>query len=136
MRLTLVTPEKRVLIDQEVSEVTVPAYKGELNVLPGHQPLITTLVPGVIRYKLKTGSEEVAASISWGYCNISPEGINVLAETVEMASEIDYSLAQEDLALAEKRMASETMDDEAWKTLQDHLAHTKARLKMENYTKH
>lgn len=135
MKLTLVTPEKRVLIAQEVSELTVPAHKGELNILPGHQPMITTLVPGIIRYKLKGGAN-VAASISWGYCNISPEGINVLAETVEMASEIDYQAAQNELAIAEKRMATETMDDQAWKLLQEKVAHSKARLQMENFNKH
>ncbi|MEY4617426.1 MAG: synthase epsilon subunit [Pseudomonadota bacterium] len=136
MKLTLVTPEKRVLIEQVVTEVTVPAHLGELNILPGHQPLITTLVPGVIRYRLQAGGEQVAASISWGYCNISPEGVNVLAETVESANEIDYQAAQADLELAEKRMTTETMDDDAWKELQGQLAHTKARLEMEGYTKH
>ncbi len=135
MKLTLVTPEKRILIGQEVTEVTLPAYKGELNILPGHQPLVTTLVPGIIRYKATNGTEE-AASISWGYCNISPEGVNVLAETVETASEIDYKAAQQDLASAEKRMLTETMDDETWKQLQDQLDHAKARLKMESIVKH
>ena len=97
MKLTLVTPEKRVLLGQEVTEVTLPAFKGELNILPGHEPLVTTLVPGIIHYKTKDGAN-VAASISWGYCNISPEGVNVLAETVEVATEIDYKTAKEELA--------------------------------------
>ncbi len=135
MKLTLVTPEKRVLLGQEVTEVTLPAFKGELNILPGHEPLVTTLVPGIIHYKTKDGSD-VAASISWGYCNISPEGVNVLAETVEIASEIDYKTAKEDLAQAQKRMLTETLDDDAWKHLQDKVDHSKARLRMENTTKH
>jgi F-type H+-transporting ATPase subunit epsilon len=135
MKLTLVTPEKRVLIAQEVTEVTVPAHRGELNILPGHQPMITTLTPGVLRYKI-AGAGEVAASISWGYCNISPEGINVLAETVETASEIDYSLCEADLEAAEKQMASETMDDQSWKKLQEKVAHAKAKLQMRSHSKH
>ncbi len=135
MKLTLVTPEKRVLIGQDVTEVTLPAHRGELNILPGHQPMITTLVPGIVRYKVQGGGE-VAASISWGYCNISPEGVNVLAETVESASEIDYQSAKADLAQAEKRMLSETMDDETWTHIQEKAAHSKARLQMENFTKH
>lgn len=135
MKLTLVTPEKRVLIGQEVTEVTLPAFKGELNILPGHQPMMTTLVPGVIRYKLQGGKEQ-AASISWGYCNISPEGINVLAEMVEAASEIDFNKAKSDIALAEQRMLTETLDDKSWKVLQENLAHSKARLKMEGLAKH
>lgn len=135
MKLTLVTPEKRVLLGQEVTEVTLPAFKGELNILPGHEPLVTTLVPGIIHYKTAEGVN-VAASISWGYCNISPEGVNVLAETVEVASEIDYKTAKEDLAQAQKRMLTETLDDDAWKHLQDKVDHSKARLRMENTTKH
>lgn len=134
MKLTLVTPEKRVLIGQEVTEVILPAHKGELNILPGHTPMITTLVPGIIRYKLSAGGEK-AASISWGYCNISPEGVNVLAETVESASEIDFMAAKSDLAQAEKRMLTETLDDEAWRHIQDKVSHSKARIKMESIGK-
>lgn len=135
MKLTLVTPEKRVLVGHEVTEVTVPAFKGELNVLPGHQPLITTLAPGIIRYK-KTDGTEMSASISWGYCYISPEGVNVLAETVETASEIDYKAAKEELTQIEKRLLTETLDDDSLRHLQDKADHSKARLRMENLTKH
>ena len=98
MKLTLVTPGKRIVLGEEVSEITLPAFMGELNILPGHQPLITTLTPGVIRYKLKDGIE-VAASISWGYCNISPEGVNVLAETVESANDIDFEATKEGILI-------------------------------------
>ena len=52
-KLTIVTPEKRILVGQEVEEVTVPAFKGELNILPGHAPLMTTLETGVMKWKLK-----------------------------------------------------------------------------------
>ena len=135
MKLTLVTPEKRVLIGQEVREVTLPAHKGELNILPGHQPMITTLVPGVIRYKTIEG-KDVAASINWGYCNISPEGINVLAEMVEAADEIDFKAAAKDLSEAEMRMLTETMNDEDWKSLEAKVAHAKARLSMEGISQH
>jgi F-type H+-transporting ATPase subunit epsilon len=133
MKLTLVTPEKRVLLSQEVTEVTIPAFKGELNVLPGHQPLVTTLVPGIIRYKMGTGSE-TRASISWGYCNISPEGVNVLAESVELPSEVDFNSVVKDIEAAEQRLAKETMDDETWRHVEESLAHAKARLALEKYT--
>ena len=131
MKLTLVTPEKRILIGQEVTEVTLPAFKGELNILPGHEPLITTLTPGIIKYKIVGGKTE-EASISWGYCNISPEGVNVLAETVELASEVDFAAAKLDLDKSQSRMLTETMDDETWTHVQDKIAHSKARLQLEN----
>lgn len=134
MKLTLVTPGKRIVLGEEVSEITLPAFMGELNILPGHQPLITTLTPGVIRYKLKDGIE-VAASISWGYCNISPEGVNVLAETVESANDIDFEATKEDLLIIERSMLTDTLDDDNWKHLQEKSAHTKAKLQMEKYLK-
>lgn len=130
MKLTLVAPEKRLLVGQEVTEVTVPAFKGELNILPGHEPMVTTLVPGVIRYKVKDGKEQ-AASINWGYCNISPDGINVLAEMVETASEIDFNAVRNQIAQAEMKMLTETLDDRSWKELQGFLAHSKARLRLQ-----
>lgn len=125
-KLTLVTPEKRVVLSQEIIEATVPAHKGELNILPGHAPLITTLVPGVMKYKLKQGGE-FKASISWGYCNISPEGLNVLAETVELAEEIDFQASKNEILKIEKRLLTEALDEETWRHLQEKLAHEKAR---------
>lgn len=125
-KLNLVTPEKRVVISQEITEATVPAHKGELNILPGHSPLITTLVPGVMKYKLKSGGE-FKASISWGYCNVSPEGLNVLAETVELAQEIDFAASKVEGQKIEKRMLTETLDDDTWRHLNEKLAHEKAR---------
>jgi F-type H+-transporting ATPase subunit epsilon len=129
-KLTLVTPEKRVVISQEILEATVPAHKGELNILPGHAPLITTLVPGVMKYKLKSGGE-FRASISWGYCNVSAEGLNVLAETVELAPEIDFVGSKAEVQKIEKRLLTETLDDETWRHLQEKLAHEKARQVLE-----
>lgn len=130
MKLTLVAPEKKFVVGQEVTSITLPAYKGELNILPGHQPMVTTLVPGVVRYKVKDGKEQVA-SISWGYCNISPDGVNVLAETVETAGDVDFTAVRNDIAMAEMRMLTETLDDRAWKDLQKFVAHSKARLKLQ-----
>jgi F-type H+-transporting ATPase subunit epsilon len=125
-KLTLVTPEKRVVISQDILEATVPAHRGELNILPGHAPLITTLVPGVMKYKPKSGGE-FKASISWGYCNVSPEGLNVLAETVEVANEIDFAASKAEAIKIEKRLLTETLDEETHRHLQEKLAHEKAR---------
>ncbi len=130
-KLTLVTPEKRVVISQEIDEATVPAFKGELNILPGHAPLITTLVPGVIKYKIK-GGKDFKASISWGYLNVSPEGLNVLAETVETQDEINFAESKAEVKNIEKRLTTETVDDETYRHLQEKLAHEKARQLLEN----
>jgi len=65
-KLNLVTPDKKIVTDQELDEVTLPAYAGELNILPGHAPLMTTLTAGALKYKLK-GQESEELAVSWGY---------------------------------------------------------------------
>ena len=93
-KLTIVTPEKRLLLNQEVEEVTVPAFKGELNILPGHAPLITTLETGVMKWKLKGDAKQFQAVISWGYCQVSPEGVNILSDIADLPEEIDVDGAE------------------------------------------
>ena len=94
-KLNLVTPEKKLVADQELEEVTVPAFVGELHILPGHAPLMTTLEPGILKYKLKGSPEFVKIAISWGYCQVSTESVNVLAESAVSADEIDLKVVKE-----------------------------------------
>ncbi len=65
LKLTLVTPNKKFFEDKEVEDVLVPGFVGELNILPGHSPLITTLNPGVMKYREKGSSEYKSFAISW-----------------------------------------------------------------------
>jgi F-type H+-transporting ATPase subunit epsilon len=127
-KLTLVTPEKRLVIDQEIDEVTVPAFKGELNILPGHAPLITTLETGVLKYKLK-GQAEQKVSISWGYCQVSPLGVNILAEYAAVPMDLQIDELKKALAAAELRLSTESLDEEQWAEAQREVA--KARIGME-----
>ena len=126
-KLNVVTPEKRLVIDQEIDEVTVPGYRGELNILPGHAPLITTLETGPLRWKLK-GQAEQTAVISWGYCEVSPTGVEILADLAERAEEIDLQESQKALSEIEKRMLNEVMDDDAWKNIQREMSLRQAEI--------
>lgn len=128
-KLNVVTPEKRIVLNQEIDEVTVPAYRGELNILPGHAPLITTLSTGPLRWKLK-GQGEQAAVISWGYCEVGPNGVEILADIAELPEEIDAHEAQKALADAEKRLLNDTLDDDAWENLQRDVARHQAELEL------
>lgn len=127
-KLTLVTPEKRLVIDQEIDEVTVPAFRGELNILPGHAPLITTLETGVLTYKLK-GQEAQKVSISWGYCQVNPQGVNILAEYAMAPVDLHIEELKKSLADAERRLSTESLDEEQWLEAQRDVA--KARTGME-----
>lgn len=93
--LTLVTPAKKILEKAPLKEAHVPAFRGELEILPGHAPLITTLEAGVLRYKLANSDADVRVAISWGYCEVTASGeVNVLAETAEGRDEIDVTRAE------------------------------------------
>lgn len=104
--LTLVTPEKRIVSGQEIEEVFVPAHLGELNILPGHAPLMTTLSTGVLKYRLKGQDKFNYAAISWGYCQVNPHGVNVLAETAERPEELDVARIDKALKKAEEAILS------------------------------
>ncbi len=134
-KLNFATPEKKIVTDQELEEITLPAYRGELNILPGHSPLMTTLEAGVLTYKLKNGQTQKLA-IGWGYCQVSPEGVNVLAETAHSASEIDVKNVEAKLAQLEARLLSETMDDSHWDLTQKEISKIKAELMISKKSLH
>ena len=135
-KLTIVTPEKRILVGQEVEEVTVPAYKGELNILPGHAPLMTTLETGVMKWKLKGRDRQELAVISWGYCQVSPEGVNILANIADLPEEIDLEMTKSFLDASEKKVMNELISEEDWAEFQREWAHARAKIDVvTNYAK-
>lgn len=123
------TPEKRLVIDQELEEITLPAEAGELNILAGHSPLMTTLAAGILSYKLKNGSKEKLA-ISWGYCQVSAEGVTVLAEDATVAAEINVKSDQEEMRNLEQRLMNETLDEQEWKKVQHEISRLQAELEL------
>jgi F-type H+-transporting ATPase subunit epsilon len=128
-KLNFATPDKKIVADQELDEITLPAFRGELNILPGHSPLVTTLEAGILRYRLKNGESEKVA-IGWGYCQVSAEGVNVLAETAMEAEEIDTKVVSDRLKALEFRLANEPLDDLAWKHVQQDIERLKAELNL------
>jgi F-type H+-transporting ATPase subunit epsilon len=98
-RLEIVTPEKRVYAD-DVDFATLPGSEGELGVLPHHAPLISILGAGELRVR-KGGVEESFAIIG-GFVQVLPDRVVVMAETADLAAEIDLERAQ-DARLAAQR---------------------------------
>ncbi|MEM7645347.1 MAG: ATP synthase F1 subunit epsilon [Pseudomonadota bacterium] len=109
--LNIVTPDKKLVEGAEMKEVFVPAHRGELNIFPGHAPLMSTLTEGVLKYELSTG-ETKAVAISWGYLEITPKGVNILAETAEEKADIDLPRAEEALKKAESGLNSADISPE------------------------
>jgi F-type H+-transporting ATPase subunit epsilon len=105
IQLVIVTP-KRQLLRESVGEVQLPGANGYLGVLPGHAPLMTELGIGELSYPGALGKEPVHLAIIWGFAEVLPDRVTVLAETAELAQEIDVARAEAARARAEKRLAS------------------------------
>jgi F-type H+-transporting ATPase subunit epsilon len=129
-KLTIVTPEKRLLLNQDVEEVSVPAFAGELNILPGHAPLITTLETGVIKWKLQGVEKQFQAVISWGYCQVSTEGVNILSDIADLPEDVDVEAKKLVLIESEKKLANETLNEEDWNSLQRDIARARADIEI------
>ncbi len=90
-QLEIVTPEKMVVRDV-AEEMQIPGANGYLGVLPGHAPLITELAVGEISYR-KAGQTHYLA-VAWGFAEVLPEKVTILAETAERPQEINVERAQ------------------------------------------
>ena len=102
LQLEIVTPDRQVL-KTEVDEVQVPGKNGYLGILPGHAPLISELQVGEISYKQGKVSHFIA--VAWGYVEVLPDRVTILAETAEKADAIDVKRAEAAKERAEKRLA-------------------------------
>ena len=103
IQLEIVTPE-RLVYEDEVDSVNVPGVEGELGILPHHAALVSTLGYGELRIR-KGGAEESFAIVG-GFLQVRPDKVVVMAETADLASEIDLERAQE--ARRESERALET----------------------------
>jgi F-type H+-transporting ATPase subunit epsilon len=103
LQLEIVTPERLAYSDQ-VDAVVLPGSEGELGVLPHHTPLVSMLGIGELRIR-KGGSEESFAIVG-GFLQVRPDKVVVMAETADMASEIDLERAQEARREAERALES------------------------------
>lgn len=101
LNLEVVTPE-RVVLSTTVSSVVVPGALGYLGILPGHAPLVTPLVPGVVTYR--QNAEEKKLAVSGGFLEVADDRVILMADTAERAEEIDVERARRAKERAEKRL--------------------------------
>jgi F-type H+-transporting ATPase subunit epsilon len=108
-QLEIVTPEKLVIRDN-AEEAQIPGKNGYIGVLPGHAPLITELGAGEISYR--SGGQVHRFATAWGFAEVLPDRVTVLAETVEPAEQIDVTRAQQDLAKAKEELKSAQTEED------------------------
>lgn len=107
-KLEIVTPYGLVE-SSEAEELTMPGSKGELTILPGHHPLLTSLDIGEVRYRHGKTVEHLA--ISWGFAEVTFDKVTVLVETAEKAIDIDLTRAEQAKRRAEEKLKTLTEDD-------------------------
>lgn len=127
IRLRVVTPT-RLVIDEEVDEVTAPGELGEFGVLPNHIAFLSTLVPGVLSYK--QGSQSEILAISGGYAEVLDNVMTVLATAAEFPAEIDTVRAQLAKDEAEKAMAVLNPEEKDWQIAESALKKALIRLQV------
>ncbi len=103
LHLEIVTPE-RLAYSDEVDMVLVPGIGGELGILPNHTPLVSLL--GMGELKIRKGGDEETFAIVGGFLQVRPDKVVVMAETADMATEIDLEKAQEARREAERALES------------------------------
>lgn len=127
LQLEMVTPYKKVL-STEVDELTAPGFMGELGILPGHTPLLTTLRVGELSYKQAGSTYHVA--VNWGYLEIEEDRATVLVDTAEEADEIDLARAKAALGRAEEALHKLSAEDKEYKTMEAALQRALIRIQV------
>jgi F-type H+-transporting ATPase subunit epsilon len=104
LRVQIVTAEREVLSQDAVDMVVAPGAEGVVGILPRHAPLLTTLLPGVVR--IKRGGTEQAMVVGGGFLQVARDRVLILADTAEREDEVDETRAEE-----ARRRARETLQE-------------------------
>ena len=107
LTLEIVTPD-RSLVTEQVDEVELPGSEGYFGVLPGHSPLLASLQVGELWYRI--GTEKHFLSVAFGFVEVLPEHVTVLARIAEKAQDIDVARAEAAKKRAEERVAAPRPD--------------------------
>jgi F-type H+-transporting ATPase subunit epsilon len=127
VQLRIVTPT-RLVVDEEVDEITAPGVLGQFGVLPNHIAFLTLLQAGELAYK--QGGRVTRLAIGGGYAEVLDNVMTVLADAAEFAGEIDVGRAQRAKEQAEKSLAAVNTDDREFALCEAALARALARLEV------
>ena len=101
IELQIVTPD-RLVVREQVDEVQIPGSEGYFGVLPGHTPLLASLAVGELWYR--KGQEKTYLAIAYGFAEVLPDRVTILAQLAERAEEIDLERAERARARASGRL--------------------------------
>ena len=106
--LTIVSAERKIF-EGEVKQIQATGVEGELGILPGHTPLLTAIKPGIVKFTLQDGNEEVIY-VSGGFLEVQPNIVTVLADVAIRGSELDAERIREAKRKAEENIVSHASD--------------------------
>ena len=98
-----IVPPDRLLVHEQVDEVEIPGVQGYFGVLPGHTPMLAALTVGELWYR--KGQDKTYLSIAFGFAEVLPDRVTILARLAEKAEEIDVERAEASRKRAEERLA-------------------------------
>lgn len=123
LHFELVSPE-RLLFSGEVTEVDIPGTEGDMGILPGHAPVLSTLRPGVVTVTKEDGAKE-RIFVRGGFAEVNPQGLTVLAEVAIPVAELDAGKIAQQIKNAEDDV-NDAKTDETRRRAQENLDHLKA----------
>jgi F-type H+-transporting ATPase subunit epsilon len=115
--LSILAPERRLIEGEAVVSLVITTAEGEIEVLPGHANMVAMLETGRFTYTPR-GAKPVSGVISSGFLNVENGTVKVVAETIELANEINTSRAREAQIKAQKMLEEATLDEKAFRKYQ------------------
>ena len=110
-KVEIVNPEKSFLVKEDVSEVIVPAFEGEMGILKDHISIISFLKPGIIKILSKSGDENYY--VEDGIVEFKNNNLSILTSSILNLTDLDKSKQQELLELAEKEVSKVELNDQS-----------------------
>ncbi len=127
LTLSVVTPERSILKETAVESIILPGSMGQFNILPGHTNFLTSLRYGVFGYRVK--GEWQIAFLSGGFTQVFDGKVTVLAETVEMAQELDVAKSEAELQSILSKLKSTKVGTSEYSELSTSAEHTRSKLR-------
>jgi len=110
-KVEIVNPEKSFLVKEDVSEVVVPAFEGEMGILKDHISIISFLKPGIIKILSKSGDENYY--VEDGIVEFKNNNLSILTSTISNLTDLDKSKQQDLLKLAEEEANNPEINDQS-----------------------
>ena len=110
-KIEIVNPEKSFLVKEDVSEVVVPAFEGEMGILKNHISIISFLKPGIIKILSKSGDENYY--VEDGIVEFKNNNLSILTSSIFNLTDLDKSKQQDLLKLAEEEASNLEINDQS-----------------------